>query len=226
MAKSLFDGLTAAVLHAIISSVVRFGLLAQLVEHIVHIDGVTGSSPVQTTKKNRPKGRFFIALFTILGILGSVGFVASRPFLNFFSVLKAPCSHRFSVCSVRELTRLGSSTFPCNAKLKQIYLWHVKVRHRSAQKDIPALLIAYAPPHESPDQVGSRGFLLRKLSQINASQFHALFSLAGRLSEDRMQSINDHRLCEAAHPDQAAPTAKRISSVSILRQTCWQVFLI
>jgi hypothetical protein len=25
------------------------GLLAQLVEHIVHIDGVTGSSPVQTT---------------------------------------------------------------------------------------------------------------------------------------------------------------------------------
>ena len=29
------------------------GLLAQLVEHIVHIDGVTGSSPVQTTKKQR-----------------------------------------------------------------------------------------------------------------------------------------------------------------------------
>ena len=26
------------------------GLLAQLVEHIVHIDGVTGSSPVSTTK--------------------------------------------------------------------------------------------------------------------------------------------------------------------------------
>lgn len=29
----------------------RYGLLAQLVEHIVHIDGVTGSSPVQTTIK-------------------------------------------------------------------------------------------------------------------------------------------------------------------------------
>ena len=28
-----------------------YGLLAQLVEHIVHIDGVTGSSPVQTTRK-------------------------------------------------------------------------------------------------------------------------------------------------------------------------------
>ena len=28
-----------------------FGALAQLVEHIVHIDGVTGSSPVGTTKK-------------------------------------------------------------------------------------------------------------------------------------------------------------------------------
>ena len=27
------------------------GLLAQLVEHIVHIDGVTGSSPVQTTTR-------------------------------------------------------------------------------------------------------------------------------------------------------------------------------
>ena len=27
----------------------QYGLLAQLVEHIVHIDGVTGSSPVQTT---------------------------------------------------------------------------------------------------------------------------------------------------------------------------------
>ena len=30
-----------------------FGLLAQLVEHVVHIDGVTGSSPVQTTKHAR-----------------------------------------------------------------------------------------------------------------------------------------------------------------------------
>ena len=30
--------------------VTTYGLLAQLVEHIVHIDGVTGSSPVSTTK--------------------------------------------------------------------------------------------------------------------------------------------------------------------------------
>ena len=29
--------------------VTTYGLLAQFVEHIVHIDGVTGSSPVQTT---------------------------------------------------------------------------------------------------------------------------------------------------------------------------------
>ena len=28
----------------------KFGRMAQLVEHIVHIDGVTGSSPVATTK--------------------------------------------------------------------------------------------------------------------------------------------------------------------------------
>ena len=38
------------------------GLLAQLVEHIVHIDGVTGSSPVQTTK-NRPYGAVFFCIF-------------------------------------------------------------------------------------------------------------------------------------------------------------------
>lgn len=35
------------------------GLLAQLVEHIVHIDGVTGSSPVQTTQSSICKGRGF-----------------------------------------------------------------------------------------------------------------------------------------------------------------------
>ena len=35
-----------------------FGLLAQLVEHIVHIDGVTGSSPVQTTNPLE-SGSFF-----------------------------------------------------------------------------------------------------------------------------------------------------------------------
>ena len=34
--------------------------MAQLVEHVVHIDGVTGSSPVQTAKKAAYIGRFFI----------------------------------------------------------------------------------------------------------------------------------------------------------------------
>ncbi len=37
--------------HRLPKRIVDYGLLAQLVEHIVHIDGVTGSSPVQTTKK-------------------------------------------------------------------------------------------------------------------------------------------------------------------------------
>ena len=42
------------------------GALAQLVEHIVHIDGVTGSSPVSTTMKKalislRNRGFFFYA---------------------------------------------------------------------------------------------------------------------------------------------------------------------
>ena len=38
-----------------------YGLLAQLVEHIVHIDGVTGSSPVQTTRnKDRLRGDPFL----------------------------------------------------------------------------------------------------------------------------------------------------------------------
>ena len=33
--------------------------MAQLVEHIVHIDGVTGSSPVSTTKKPRQSVEVF-----------------------------------------------------------------------------------------------------------------------------------------------------------------------
>ena len=41
------------------------GLLAQLVEHIVHIDGVTGSSPVRTTMKSSylAKGKSFLFCF-------------------------------------------------------------------------------------------------------------------------------------------------------------------
>ena len=40
---------------------ISLGLLAQLVEHIVHIDGVTGSSPVQTTtRKSLEKSRLFL----------------------------------------------------------------------------------------------------------------------------------------------------------------------
>ena len=40
--------------------------MAQLVEHIVHIDGVTGSSPVATTKNPRIarfEGFYFRAMF-------------------------------------------------------------------------------------------------------------------------------------------------------------------
>ena len=37
--------------------------MAQLVEHIVHIDGVTGSSPVGTTKqKTTQLGGFFVCV--------------------------------------------------------------------------------------------------------------------------------------------------------------------
>ena len=42
----------------------RFGLLAQLVEHIVHIDGVTGSSPVQTTKD----AKYSRMILAVLGV--------------------------------------------------------------------------------------------------------------------------------------------------------------
>ena len=38
------------------------GLLAQLVEHIVHIDGVTGSSPVQTTTNTKYSRIFLLCL--------------------------------------------------------------------------------------------------------------------------------------------------------------------
>ena len=46
-----------------------YGLLAQLVEHIVHIDGVTGSSPVQTTRnKDHLRGDpFFVSPVAISG---------------------------------------------------------------------------------------------------------------------------------------------------------------
>ena len=44
-----FFSLTENEVHDIMPFVPGYGLLAQLVEHIVHIDGVTGSSPVQTT---------------------------------------------------------------------------------------------------------------------------------------------------------------------------------
>ncbi len=37
------------------------GLLAQLVEHRVHIAGVTGSSPVQTTSRSLERAPFSIA---------------------------------------------------------------------------------------------------------------------------------------------------------------------
>ena len=47
----------------IVNSVVRktdwHGRMAQLVEHIVHIDGVTGSSPVATTMKTLDSQGFF-----------------------------------------------------------------------------------------------------------------------------------------------------------------------
>ena len=48
--------------------------MAQLVEHIVHIDGVTGSSPVATTKSNpvskMPTGFFLSPAFFIVRIVG------------------------------------------------------------------------------------------------------------------------------------------------------------
>ena len=47
-------GLTESLSRDIMPFVPCYGLLAQLVEHIVHIDGVTGSSPVQTTEKIPP----------------------------------------------------------------------------------------------------------------------------------------------------------------------------
>ena len=63
-AKSSFQGLTTALNHGMISHVVkRHGAMAQSVEHIVHIDGVVGSSPTgTTTEKTTPSGWFFSLL--------------------------------------------------------------------------------------------------------------------------------------------------------------------
>ena len=59
------------------------GLLAQLVEHIVHIDGVTGSSPVQTTKS-----------------------ALQAQILQGFFFTKAACSHRWRFADGRRLWRV------------------------------------------------------------------------------------------------------------------------
>ena len=55
--------LTESLSRDIMPFVPCYGLLAQLVEHIVHIDGVTGSSPVQTTRnKDHLRGDpFFVS---------------------------------------------------------------------------------------------------------------------------------------------------------------------
>ena len=42
----------------------KFGRMAQLVEHIVHIDGVTGSSPVATTTRTLVNQGFFLFAHT------------------------------------------------------------------------------------------------------------------------------------------------------------------
>ena len=59
----LIFSLTENEVHDIMPFVPGYGLLAQLVEHIVHIDGVTGSSPVQTTRnKDHLRGDpFFVS---------------------------------------------------------------------------------------------------------------------------------------------------------------------
>ena len=45
----------------------KFGRMAQLVEHIVHIDGVTGSSPVATTTRLASLlARFFLTYLTAI----------------------------------------------------------------------------------------------------------------------------------------------------------------
>ena len=48
------------------------GLLAQLVEHIVHIDGVTGSSPVSTTTSSAEAEDFFGALAQLVARLNGI----------------------------------------------------------------------------------------------------------------------------------------------------------
>ena len=48
------------------------GALAQLVEHIVHIDGVTGSSPVSTTTSSAEAEDFFGALAQLVARLNGI----------------------------------------------------------------------------------------------------------------------------------------------------------
>ena len=62
------------------------GLLAQLVEHIVHIDGVTGSSPVQTT--TTPENTSFSGVsfwFAFLNVCPAVSLAGHPTFLGYRS---------------------------------------------------------------------------------------------------------------------------------------------
>ena len=57
-----------------LSAIIHFvpGALAQLVEHIVHIDGVTGSSPVSTTTSSAALRIFSGALAQLVARLNGI----------------------------------------------------------------------------------------------------------------------------------------------------------
>ena len=75
------------------------GALAQLVEHIVHIDGVTGSSPVSTTTSSAEAEDFFGALAQLVARLNGIQKVRGSTPLCSTMKIRAPkngCSYFLS----------------------------------------------------------------------------------------------------------------------------------
>ena len=83
-----------------------YGRMAQLVEHIVHIDGVTGSSPVATTTKPRRHKAFEVFSVSWTSALLPVG---------------GPDRHTISFYQLRSFTNIQN--FECAVSFSMLTGW-------------------------------------------------------------------------------------------------------
>ena len=103
--------------------------MAQLVEHIVHIDGVTGSSPVATTISKSGKQLAGLFLFPCFFIVHTDGGSKPPP-----AVRDSGGFERFESCFVRHIQsgKLLAGLFLFPALLHRSHRWRFKVAARCA----------------------------------------------------------------------------------------------